>query len=109
MSMLDRGLAMHFLGDVLLNASAMGADDLAELYAAAGEFIPKEDIFISQEAGRFTAGALMVNAEANNDPFVRLELDAVDNCNFSNVRVNRLHDGAVIGVSIYFENSKAIH
>lgn len=109
MSMLDRGLAMHFLGDVLLNASAMGADDLAELYAAAGEFIPKEDIFISQEAGRFTAGALMVNAEANNDPFIRLELDAVDNCNFSNVRVNRLHDGAVVGVSIYFENSKAIH
>ena len=109
MSMLDRGLAMHFLGDVLLNASAIGADDLAELYAAAGEFIPKEDIFISQEAGRFTAGALMVNAEANNDPFVRLELDAVDNCNFSNVRVNRLHDGAVIGVSLYFENSKAIN
>ena len=109
MSMLDRGLAMHFLGDVLLNASAMGADDLAELYAAAGEFIPKEDIFISQEAGRFTAGALMVNAGANNDPFVRLELDAVDNCNFSNVRVNRLHDGAVVGVSVYFENSKAIN
>lgn len=109
MSMLDRGLAMHFLGDVLLNAGAMGADDLAELYAAAGEFIPKEDIFISQEAGRFTAGALMVNAEANNDPFVRLELDAVDNCGFSNIHVNRLHDGAVIGVSLYFENSKAIN
>lgn len=109
MSMLDRGLAMHLLGDALLNADAMGADDLAELYANAGEFIPKEDIFISQEAGRFTAGALMVNAEANNDPFIRLELDAVDNCNFSNVRVNRLHDGAAVGVSIYFENSKAIH
>lgn len=109
MSMLDRGLAMHLLGDVLLNADAMGADDLAELYASAGEFIPKEDIFISREAGRFTAGALMINAEVNNDPFVRLELDAVDNCNFSNVRVNRLHDGAVISVSIYFENSKAIH
>lgn len=109
MSMLDRGLAMHLLGDVLLNASAMGADDLAELYAAAGEFIPKEDIFIGQEAGRFTAGALMVNAEANNDPFVRLELDAVDNCGFSNIHVNRLHDGAVIGVSLYFENSKEIH
>ena len=109
MSMLDRGLAMHLLGDVLLNADAMGADDLAELYVNAGEFIPKEDIFISQEAGRFTAGALMINAEVNNDPFISLELDAVDNCNFSNVRVNRLHDGAVIGVSIYFENSKAIH
>lgn len=107
--MLDRGLAMHLLGDVLLNADAMGADDLAELYTNTGEFIPKEDIFISHEAGRFTAGALMINAEVNNDPFISLELDAVDNCNFSNVRVNRLHDGAVIGVSIYFENSKEIH
>lgn len=106
MSMLDRGLAMHLLGDVLLNADAMGADDLAELYANTGEFIPKEDIFISQEAGHFVAGAVMVN---DVDPFVRLELDAVDNCNFSNVRVNRLHDGAVIGVSLYFENSKAIN
>lgn len=109
MSMLDRGLAMHFLGDALLKAEALNENDLTELYTAAGEFIPKEDIFISQEAGRFTTGALMVNTEANNDPFIRLELDAVDNCNFSNVRVNRLHDGAVIGVSLYFENSKAIN
>ena len=109
MGMLDRGLAMHLLGDVLLNADAMGADDLAELYANTGEFIPKEDIFISLEAGRFTSGALMINAEVNNDPFVRLELDAVDNCGFSNIHVNRLHDGAVIGVSLYFENSKAIN
>lgn len=109
MSMLDRGLAMHFLGDVLLNADAMGADDLAELYANAGEFIPKEDIFISREAGRFTTGALMINAEVNNDPFISLELDAVDNCNFSNIHVNRLHDGVAIGVSVYFENSKEIH
>ena len=109
MSVLDRGLAMHFLGDVLLNADAMGADDLAELYANAGEFIPKEDIFINREAGRFTAGALMINAGVNNDPFISLELDAVDNCNFSNIHVNRLHDGAAIGVSVYFENSKAIH
>ena len=106
MSMLDRGLAMHLLGDVLLNAGAMGADDLAELYANAGEFIPKEDIFINQESGRFTAGAVMVN---DADPFVRLELDAVDNCNFSNIHVSRLHDGAVVGVSLYFENSKEIH
>lgn len=109
MSMLDRGLAMHLLSDALLKADALNENDLTELYAAAGEFIPKEDIFIRQEAGRFVAGALMVNAEANNDPFISLELDAVDNCNFSNVRVNRLHDGAVVGVSIYFENSKAIH
>lgn len=109
MSMLDRGLAMHLLGDALLKAEALNENDLTELYAAAGEFIPKEDIFINQGAGRFTAGALMVNAEANNDPFVRLELDAVDNCNFSNIHVSRLHDGAVVGVSIYFENSKAIH
>ena len=109
MGMLDHGLAIHLLGDVLLNADAMGADDLAELYANAGEFIPKEDIFISREAGRFTAGALMINAEANNDPFISLELDAVDNCNFSNIHVSRLHDGAVVGVNLYFENSKAIH
>ena len=106
MSMLDRGLAMHLLSDALLKAEALNENDLIKLYAAAGEFIPKEDIFISQEAGHFVAGAFMVN---DVDPFVRLELDAVDNCNFSNVRVNRLHDGAVIGVSIYFENSKAIH
>lgn len=106
MSMLDRGLAMHLLGDVLLNAGAMGADDLAELYANTGEFIPREDIFISQESGRFTAGAVMVN---DADPFVRLELDAVDDCNFSNIHVSRLHDGAVVGVNLYFENSKAIH
>lgn len=109
MSMLDRGLAMHLLGDVLLNAGAMGADDLAELYANTGEFIPREDIFINREAGRFTTGALMINAEVNNDPFISLELDAVDNCNFSNIHVNRLHDGAAIGVSVYFENSKEIH
>lgn len=109
MGMLDRGLAMHFLGDVLLNADAMGADDLAELYANAGDFIPKEDIFISRESGRFVAGAVMVNAEINNDPFYRLELDAVDSCNFSNIHVSRLHDGAAIGVSVYFENSKEIH
>ena len=109
MSMLDRGLAIHFLGDVLLNADAMGADDLAELYASKGDFIPKEDIFISREAGRFTSGALMINAEVNNDPFISLELDAVDNCNFSNIHTHRLHDGAVIGVSLYFENSKEIH
>ena len=100
---------MHLLSDALLKAEALNENDLIKLYAAAGEFIPKEDIFISREAGRFTAGALMINAEVNNDPFISLELDAVDNCNFSNVRVNRLHDGAVIGVSIYFENSKAIH
>lgn len=109
MNMLDRGLAMHLLGDVLLNADAMGADDLAELYANAGDFIPREDIFISQEAGRFTAGALMINAEVNSDPFISLELDAVDNCNFSNIHARRLHDGAVIGVSVYFEGSKEIH
>lgn len=109
MSMLDRGLAMHLLGDVLLKAEAMGADDLAELYANAGDFIPKEDIFISREAGRFVAGAVTVNAEINNDPFYRLELDAVDSCNFSNIHVSRLHDGAVVGVNLYFENSKAIH
>ena len=106
MGMLDRGLAMHLLGDALLKAEALNADDLTDLYAGAGEFIPKEDIFISREAGRFTAGALMVN---DADPFVRLELDAVDNCNFSNIHVNRLHDGAVIGVSVYFEGSKEIH
>lgn len=106
MSMLDRGLAAHLLGDVLLNADAMGADDLAELYANAGEFIPKEDIFIKREADRFVAGAVMVN---DADPFVRLELDAVDNCDFSNIHVNRLHDGAVVGVSVYFEGSKEIH
>lgn len=109
MSMLDRGLAMHLLGDALLKAEALNADDLADLYAGAGEFIPKGDIFISWEAGRFTAGALMINAEVNNDPFISLELDAVDNCNFSNIHVSRLHDGAVVGVSLYFENSKAIH
>lgn len=109
MSMLDRGLVMHLLGDALLKAEALNANDLTELYASAGEFIPKEDIFISQEAGRFTAGALMINAEVNNDPFISLELDAVDNCNFSNIHVSRLHDGAVVGVSLYFENSKAIH
>ena len=109
MNTLFRGRAWHLLGDLLLNAYALGSDDLAELYSNTGEFIPKEDIFISREAGRFTAGALMINAEVNNDPFIRLELDAVDNCNFSNVRVNRLHDGAVVGVSLYFENSKAIH
>lgn len=109
MSMLDRGLAMHLLSDALLKAEALNENDLAELYAAAGEFIPKEDIFISREADRFVAGAIMLSAEVNNDPFISLELDAVDNCNFSNVRVNRLHDGAAVGVSIYFENSKAIH
>ena len=106
MGMLDRGLAMHLLGDALLKAEALNADDLTDLYAGAGEFIPKEDIFISREAGRFTAGAIMVN---DADPFVRLELDAVDNCNFSNIHVSRLHDGAVVGVNLYFENSKAIH
>lgn len=109
MSMLDRGLAMHLLGDALLKAEALNANDLTDLYAGAGEFIPKEDIFISQEAGRFTAGALMINAEVNNDPFISLELDAVDNCNFSNIHVTRLHDGAAVGVSLYFENSEAIH
>ena len=109
MGMLDRGLAMHLMGDALLKAEALNADDLTDLYAGAGEFIPREDIFISREAGRFTAGALMINAKVNNDPFVRLELDAVDNCNFSNIHVSRLHDGAVIGVSLYFENSKEIH
>lgn len=106
MGMLDRGLAMHLLGDALLKAEALNADDLTDLYAGAGEFIPKEDIFISREAGRFTAGAIMVN---DADPFVRLELDAVDSCNFSNIHVSRLHDGAVVGVNLYFENSKAIH
>lgn len=109
MSMLDRGLAMHLLGDALLKAEALNENDLTELYAAAGEFIPREDIFIRQEADRFVARALMLSAEVNNDPFISLEIDAVDNCNFSNVRVNRLHDGAAVGVSIYFENSKAIH
>lgn len=109
MSMLDRGLAMHLLSDALLKAEALNENDLTELYAAAGEFIPREDIFIRQEADRFVAGALMLSAEVNNDPFISLEIDAVDNCNFSNVRVNRLHDGAAVGVSIYFENSKAIH
>lgn len=109
MGMLDRGLAMHLLGDSLLKAEALNENDLTELYAAAGEFIPREDIFIRQEADRFVAGALMINAEVNNDPFISLELDAVDNCNFSNIHVSRLHDGAVIGVSLYFENSKEIH
>lgn len=106
MNMLDRGLAMHFLGDALLKAEALNADDLTDLYAGAGEFIPKEDIFISLEAGRFTAGSIMVN---DADPFVRLELDAVDSCNFSNIHVSRLHDGAAVGVSVYFEGSKEIH
>ena len=31
MSMLDRGLAMHLLGDVLLNADAMGAEYAARI------------------------------------------------------------------------------
>ena len=107
--MLDRGLAMHLLGDALLKAEALNADDLTDLYAGAGEFIPKEDIFISREAGRFTAGALMVNLESNSDPFARVLFDAVDDCNFSNIHTCRLHDGAVIGVSVYFEGSKEIH
>lgn len=89
-----------------MKAEALNANDLTDLYAGAGEFIPKEDIFISQEVGRFVAGVVMVN---DADPFVRLELEAVDNCGFSNIHVNRLHDGAVVGVSVYFEGSKEIH
>lgn len=109
MSMLDRGLAMHFLGDTLLNADALNESDLIELYASKGEFIPKEDIFIKRDADRFVYGAVRVNMESNSDPFARVLFNAVDDCNFSNIHTHRLHDGAVAGVRVYFENSKAIH
>lgn len=109
MSMLDRGLAMHFLADSLLKADALNENDLMRLYAREGEFIPKEDIFIKREAGHFVTGAVMVNLESNEDPFARVMFQAVDDCNFSNIHCHHLHDGAVVGVSIYFENSKEIH
>lgn len=109
MSILDRDLAMHFLAADLLKADALNENDLIELYVKKGEYVPKEDIFIKRDAGRFVTGAVMVNLESNEDPFARVIFQAVDDCNFSNIHCHHLHDGAVIGVSVYFENSDEIH